>query len=449
METKLTPLWAVLGVLSVLATSVEAAGKQDLGLRINFGSCNNANLSQPLWPQIIERKPDAWIWGGDNIYADWRPRKPQEWYRVWEEDSNRVLEALPLPPWYGASPEKLRFLYQKQLNIPSYKQFLDAVGRENVYGLWDDHDFGINDGGKEYEFRKESQAEFLKFMGVPKDDPRWSREGVYTSTLLANGRVKLFLLDNRYHRDPYSDTGDMLGEEQWKWLEKELAETNADFNIIMNGIQILPRMFLRSSRGENWERMPKSRARLMKTLQSSEARGVFFLSGDVHMAELLSANFTCENGNKFVLPELTSSGMTHSWKTYPAPMTWAMKCAHRILPWQETMEFYLDLNFGELDFDKDFTKVTMRIYNANSSVQIEKTWHVDQLKPQTSFQSCQEVGFRGPAPSLTVQWLYVGLWFVTTLLPWLSALSLVGLALSMLYQTFTRSSAPVAKEKEN
>lgn len=45
-------------------------------LRIMFGSCNKVGkeppLEQPFWPLIEERKPDAWIWAGDNVYVDQR-----------------------------------------------------------------------------------------------------------------------------------------------------------------------------------------------------------------------------------------------------------------------------------------------------------------------------------------------------------------------------------------
>ena len=37
---------------------------------IAFGSCNNQNLPNDLWREIIKNDPDVWIWGGDNIYAD-------------------------------------------------------------------------------------------------------------------------------------------------------------------------------------------------------------------------------------------------------------------------------------------------------------------------------------------------------------------------------------------
>jgi hypothetical protein len=37
--------------------------------RIAFGSCNEQNLENSLWPIIEERAPAAFIWGGDAIYG--------------------------------------------------------------------------------------------------------------------------------------------------------------------------------------------------------------------------------------------------------------------------------------------------------------------------------------------------------------------------------------------
>ncbi|KAI2505744.1 PhoD-like phosphatase [Fragilaria crotonensis] len=38
--------------------------------RIAFGSCNNQDLQNNLWPIIERRKPAGFVWGGDSIYAD-------------------------------------------------------------------------------------------------------------------------------------------------------------------------------------------------------------------------------------------------------------------------------------------------------------------------------------------------------------------------------------------
>ncbi|MDP5061025.1 MAG: alkaline phosphatase family protein, partial [Maribacter sp.] len=35
-----------------------------------FGSCNRIDLPNLLWDDILNTKPDVWVWGGDNIYAD-------------------------------------------------------------------------------------------------------------------------------------------------------------------------------------------------------------------------------------------------------------------------------------------------------------------------------------------------------------------------------------------
>ena len=38
--------------------------------RIAFGSCSHPSLPQPLWKIIKSRRPAAFVWGGDAIYAD-------------------------------------------------------------------------------------------------------------------------------------------------------------------------------------------------------------------------------------------------------------------------------------------------------------------------------------------------------------------------------------------
>ena len=37
---------------------------------IAFGSCNKHNVNNVLWDDILAARPQIWIWGGDNVYAD-------------------------------------------------------------------------------------------------------------------------------------------------------------------------------------------------------------------------------------------------------------------------------------------------------------------------------------------------------------------------------------------
>jgi alkaline phosphatase D len=79
----------------------------------------------------------------------------------------------------------------------------------------------------------------------------------------------VILLDVRFNRDdPAAIDRDILGEEQWKWFEQELRESDAQINIIGSGIQVLPRD---KPIQEKWANFPRSLARLQTTLAQSYA----------------------------------------------------------------------------------------------------------------------------------------------------------------------------------
>jgi alkaline phosphatase D len=246
-------------------------------LRLAFGSCNRVDLEQPLWRPITAQKPAAWVWLGDCVYAD------------------------------TENIELMRAMYARQAAQPDYQ----ALTRQTlVTGVWDDHDYGRNDAGHEYPVRAESQQAFLDFLGVGADSERRRRAGVYTSHVFGEGAraLKLILLDARYHRHAPGPEADVLGPEQWAWLEAELRGSEACVHVIGSGIQVLP-----EDHGyESWSRFPRARAQLLDLLRSSHAAGVVLISGDRHFAEL-----SCAAGGAYPLYELTSSGLTHSWENHP------------------------------------------------------------------------------------------------------------------------------------
>ncbi|XP_062119145.1 uncharacterized protein LOC133832880 [Humulus lupulus] len=111
------------------------------------------------------------------------------------------------------------------------------------------------------------QAEFLhglKFNGIPNHDirlkegapvmllrnlnqieglcngTRCHQQGVYASYTFGpqGSQVKVILLDTRYHQDPLSSDGTILGASQWTWLEKELNSTPSSITIIGFSIQV-------------------------------------------------------------------------------------------------------------------------------------------------------------------------------------------------------------------
>ena len=281
MSCKSTPIGGTIGKAPAETT-----------FRIAFGSCNKTEVENPFWDDVLALQPDLWIWGGDNIYAD-------------TDDM-----------------EKMRAMYRDQKSIPGYQALVKQVP---VIGTWDDHDYGLNDGGAEFAARAESQQAFLDFMDVPKDSPRRTREGVYASHTYTRpgGKVKVLVLDTRYFRTPLREDptgqkryvpnaygeGTILGESQWAWLERELTGSDADFHVVVSSIQLLS-----GQHGfESWGNFPHEVDRMIRTLGSSGANGVFVLSGDRHISEFSRRETT---SLPYALVDFTSSGLTHAYRSF-------------------------------------------------------------------------------------------------------------------------------------
>ena len=292
--------------------------------RIAFGSCSNTDLPQPLWDPIMATDPDLWIWLGDNVYAD--------------TDDMSVMRAK----------------YEAALANPGYAALLSATP---IVGTWDDHDYGSNDAGSEYPQRDASQQELLDFVGEPRESPRRSRAGVYTSYVYGEvpTRVKVVLLDSRYHRDEPGPGADVLGEEQWAWLEAELTGSDAQLHVIGGGFQFLPE----DHAYEKWANFPEERARLLELIGRSGAPGVILLSGDRHLSEISRVE---DPSLAYPLYEVTSSGMTHSWINNPGEAN-----SHRV------GELHKDLGFGTLDIDWAGGRVSLQIRDRAGAVVVEET----------------------------------------------------------------------------
>jgi len=259
---------------------------------ITFGSCNKHDIPNPLWDDILALQPDLFIWGGDIVYAD--------------SDDVR----------------KIKDVYAAQRAITGYAELVSKV---RVTGTWDDHDYGLNDAGEEFAVKAESQQAFLDFMGIPKNSPRRKQKGVYSTQLLKSefGSVKIINLDTRYFRTALKDdpragkrympnpygTGTILGKEQWRWLEKELFRSKADFNLIVSSIQFLSN----AHSYEKWANHPQEVDRLKQLISTSKAKGVIVLSGDRHISEFSKVDVP---NLDYPLIDFTSSGLTHSYESF-------------------------------------------------------------------------------------------------------------------------------------
>lgn len=300
---------------------------------IAFGSCSHESDTAQLWNDIIAQKPDLWIWMGDNIYGDTHDMAV------------------------------MKHKYDIQKTNPDYRNLIKTCP---VIGTWDDHDYGMNDGGKNFSKKEQSKTLALDFLDVPKDAKVRKREGIYDSYDFGpkGKKVKVILLDTRTFRDtviistvagkryePNPD-GDVLGEAQWKWLENELKKSGADLNIIVSSIQFLAN----DHYYEKWGNFPVARQRMIDMLLKIKPGNTFFISGDRHIGEVSRLTL---KGLPYALYDFTSSGLTHTWDGAREE-----KNSLRV------GQLIIQKNFGliRISWDSKLANVEMEIRGANGTV---------------------------------------------------------------------------------
>ncbi len=329
-------LLKVLGTAPIASWSRWLTGADDSSLRIAFGSCLHQDKAQPIWDAVLANRPDLFIFLGDNIYGD--------------SDDPLVLAA------------KYKQLAEKE----GFRRLRNST---ELMAIWDDHDFGRNDAGREYPGREESRRLMLEFWDEPSDSLRWQqRDGIYTSRIIENAgnKIQVILPDLRWNRSPlnqvttaeelisrdvanmgpYSRTvgpeAVLLGESQWQWLEEQFNET-ASFRIIGSSIQLLGEF----TGWEAWANFPGERERFLQLLSRHQDVPTLIISGDVHWCEL--SRYWPESMSQPAI-ELTSSGLTEVWEKISPNR-------HRV------GDAFAEVNFGliEIDLNKPNPEINLSV----------------------------------------------------------------------------------------
>lgn len=325
---------------------------QDSTMAIAFGSCSNQDKPLPIFSVIAKHQPDLFIYLGDNIYAD------------------------------TYSMCKMKKKYRKLAKNKDFHAFREKTP---IIATWDDHDYGQNDIGRHYAKKEQSKKIFLRFFKEPRNSERRKHAGIYTSYMypLAGKTVQIILLDNRTFRDdllPYDGSliGDsthsydmdysqyatedstFLGAEQWRWLERELRK-KADIRIIGSSTQ-----FATEYNGyETWANFPHEQKRMLQLVQSTQANGVFFISGDVHYSELS----LLENPYTYPIYDLTASGLTEKWG-FVAP--------NRYRFGQPVMQNHFGMI--TIDLKEGNPEIKLQVWDISDSLRIEQIVRLSELR---------------------------------------------------------------------
>jgi alkaline phosphatase D len=337
----------LMAAATLLPAGLSAQARRPL-TRIAFGSCAEQADSQPIWDAILAYKPELFIFGGDNVYGDFN----------------------------SADAGPLRKAYATANAIAGYNKLRDRVSH---LAVWDDHDYGLNDGGGDFPHKAVSKDLFLDFWKVPPSDVRRTREGIYDSQIIGppGMRVQIILLDMRWFRSPLKLTDQrgapgkerylpdpdpaktMLGETQWMWLAGELRKP-AELRLLVSSIQVL-------AEGHGWERwgnFPLERQKLFDAIRDSRANGVVLLSGDRHIGAL----YREAPADMPPLYEATSSGINKAFSAAKEPGP------------NRLGALYAAPNFGVVDIDWWARKVTLALRDEAGTPQRSVDITFDELQ---------------------------------------------------------------------
>ncbi len=246
--------------------------------KIGVASCfddRQPNMT-PIWQEYLNQKTDINFFIGDNSYAD---KIDQKW----------GIEANKSQLWrrYAETFERLYFYHSSMLTPTLF--------------LWDDHDYGLNNGGRDFKYKKDALEVFKAFY------PLKEIRGVYSFTLGAGSLFKAFnqnflFIDARYFRSLKNDkVQTQWGRDQEKRVFNQL-NIDGKFTWLIQGDQY----FGAYHPFESYERdRPESFLKMLSRLKKSRAK-VLFVSGDRHLTEIMKIDKKILGYETY---ELTSSGM--------------------------------------------------------------------------------------------------------------------------------------------
>tara|TARA_Y100000741_G_scaffold153364_1_gene115826 strand:- start:1131 stop:2138 length:1008 start_codon:yes stop_codon:yes gene_type:complete len=302
---------------------------------IGFGSCIDQNYSQPIWASINDKNVDTFIFLGDNVYGDHPSGKLDKLKKSYLSQSHK------LPKW---------------------------LKNKKVVSIWDDHDYGINDGGGDFKNKRESQKIFLDFWDIPDSDIRHSRDGLYFNELInIDGfKINLVVLDTRFFRSklssnksPYTPTNNLdttiLGDVQWSWFE-EVLEQESDLILVLSSIQVLATEHV----FEKWDLFPHERSRIIKLLDSTQTKSLI-ISGDRHKGGLYKKESLVELTSSSLNKPITAARISKTLKYIPKSIKVQLIETDKLL----TTDIYNYENFGLIKINTQSKEVEVSLNDIN------------------------------------------------------------------------------------
>ncbi|MFH6972278.1 alkaline phosphatase D family protein [Flavobacterium petrolei] len=310
---------------------------------VAFGSCmyiNEPEVDRPgkpygsgytIFESISKKNPDIMIWGGDNTYL-----RESDW------DSKTGI-------------------YHRNTHSRSIKEIQPLLAKTQNFAIWDDHDYGPDNSDRSFYNKQITQKAFKdfwanKYYGMNPNQ----NEGVFST--FTWGDAQFFLIDGRFFRSPEARiTGakTMLGTTQFEWLIDALSASEASFKIVVIGGQILNTVL----DSENYSHFQEEKEKLLQEITANKIKGIFFLSGDRHFAEMSMLT----RNNSYPIYDWTVSPLTSGIAS--------QKVLKEENKYKVPGSAFVQHNFGTISFlgTQENRQMKLTLFDANGSELWNKT----------------------------------------------------------------------------
>ena len=218
-------------------------GAQDLV--VIAGSCARSGSNGAVFDTMVEERPDLYLAVGDMHYANLESSNPNDHVAQYGRALSQPAQAV----LFGSTP--------------------------TAY-VWDDHDFGPNDGDSTSPSRdavSKAYRQAVPHHGVD-PDPDASIAQAFSV-----GRIRFVLTDTRSMRT--ADT--MLGEQQLDWLIEELIASSRTHALV---VWANPTPWISAAGTDDWSQFPEERRTIADAIAAAGVDDLIMVSGDAHMVAI-------------------------------------------------------------------------------------------------------------------------------------------------------------------
>ncbi len=188
----------------------------------------------------------------------------------------------------------------KDIYTPAHglKDFVNLILRQfPIAHHWDDHDYGVNNGDKNYVDKALSRQILQEYF------PVYELPALGDYQKFSYGNADFFLLDSRSQRDPHTEAdgplksmldGDNFGVDgQLYWLLDSLTTSEATWKFIVTPVTFNPTV----PKQDSWFGFLYERQVIIDYITNNNIAGVILISGDLHAGGI-------DDGTNSAFPEM-------------------------------------------------------------------------------------------------------------------------------------------------